>query len=123
MRSFEKKDMKAGVLAILICAMFICIGFSGCTQQQQQGNPEIKNPTTYVRYDIGEPRTLDPAEAYDSASTDMVFNIYDHISHISRERYKNHLSVTCNKLDRWERSTNMDIPFTTRGEILERRCI
>jgi len=80
MGSFKKKDMKAGVLAILICAIFICIAFSGCTQQQQQpGNPEIKNPTTYVRYDIGEPKTLDPAEAYDSASCDEVFNIYDQL--------------------------------------------
>jgi peptide/nickel transport system substrate-binding protein len=57
--------------------MFICIAVSGCTQQQQPGNPEIKNPTIYTRYDIGEPRTLDPAESYDSASSDMINNIYE----------------------------------------------
>ena len=34
MGSFEKKDKKAGVVAIMICAMFIGITFSGCTQQQ-----------------------------------------------------------------------------------------
>jgi peptide/nickel transport system substrate-binding protein len=49
---------------------------SGCTEQSQT---QIKNPSTYVRYDIGEPRTLDPAEAYDSASTDMVNNLYDRL--------------------------------------------
>jgi peptide/nickel transport system substrate-binding protein len=57
--------------------MFIAVAFSGCVQQT--GRPEIKVPTTYVRYDIGGPRTLDPAEAYDSASTDMVNNIYDRL--------------------------------------------
>ena len=77
MRSFEKKDMKAGVLAILICAMFICIGFSGCTQQEQNGTTEIKNPNTIVRYDIGDAKTLDPADCYDTASSEPIFSIYD----------------------------------------------
>jgi len=77
MRSFEKKDMKAGVLAILICAMFICIGFSGCTQQQQEEQTEIKNPSTIVKYDIGDAKTLDPADAYDTGSSEPIFQIYD----------------------------------------------
>jgi peptide/nickel transport system substrate-binding protein len=79
MGNFKKKDIKAGVIAIVLCSLMIAVSFSGCTQQQQGGKPEIKNPTTYVRYDIGEPKTLDPAEAYDSASTDMVNNIYDRL--------------------------------------------
>jgi peptide/nickel transport system substrate-binding protein len=77
MRSFEKKDMKAGVLAILICAMLICIGFSGCTQQQQNGTTEIKNPTMIVRYDIGDAKTLDPADCYDTGSSEPIFQIYE----------------------------------------------
>jgi peptide/nickel transport system substrate-binding protein len=76
MRSFKKKDMKAGVLAILICVMFICIGFSGCTQQQNV-TTEIKNPTMIVRYDIGDAKTLDPADAYDTGSSEPIFQIYD----------------------------------------------
>lgn len=72
------RNMKAGGIAIVLCALLIAVSFSGCVQQQG-GRPAIKNPTTYVRYDIGEPRTLDPAEAYDSASTDMVNNIYDRL--------------------------------------------
>ena len=71
--------MKAGGIAIILCAILIIVSFSGCVQQQPGGKPAIKNPTTYVRYDIGEPKTLDPAEAYDSASTDMVNNIYDRL--------------------------------------------
>jgi peptide/nickel transport system substrate-binding protein len=77
MRSFEKKDMKAGVLAISICAMFIAIAFSGCTQQQQNGITEIKNPTMIVRYDIGDAKTLDPADCYDTGSSEPIFQIYD----------------------------------------------
>jgi peptide/nickel transport system substrate-binding protein len=71
-------NKKAGVVTIILCAILIAVSFSGCVQQQG-GRIAIKNPTTYVRYDIGEPRTLDPAEAYDSASTDMVNNIYDRL--------------------------------------------
>jgi peptide/nickel transport system substrate-binding protein len=78
MGSFEKIDKKAGVIAIVLCSILIAVSFSGCTQQQNV-KPTIKNPTTYVRYDIGEPKTLDPAEAYDSASTDIVNNVYDRL--------------------------------------------
>ena len=78
MGSFNKKEIKAGVLAITICAMFIAIALSGCTQQQQNGGkPEIKNPTTIVRYDIGDAKTLDPADCYDTASSEPIFSIYD----------------------------------------------
>lgn len=77
MGSFKKKDIKAGVLAIIICAMFIGIALSGCTQQQQEEKPEIKNPTTIVRYDIGDAKTLDPADCYDTASSEPIFSIYD----------------------------------------------
>lgn len=78
MGSFKNTDKKAGVIAIILCSILLAVSFSGCVQQQNQ-KPTIKNPTTYVRYDIGEPKTLDPAEAYDSASTDMVNNIYDRL--------------------------------------------
>ena len=79
MESVSKKDMKAGVLAILICALFIGIALGGCTQQQeeQNGEIEIKNPTTIVRYDIGDAKTLDPADCYDTASSEPIFSIYD----------------------------------------------
>ncbi len=68
--------MKACAIALLICAVLLMTSLSGCVQQNQT---TIKNPTTYVRYDIGEPKTLDPAEAYDSASCDIVNNMYDRL--------------------------------------------
>ena len=68
--------MKACAIALLTCAVLLITSLSGCVQQNQT---TIKNPSTYVRYDIGEPRTMDPAEAYDSASTDMVNNLYDRL--------------------------------------------
>jgi len=77
MRSFEMKNKKAGVLAIFVCVMLITIGLSGCTQEQQNGTVEIKNPTTIVRYDIGDAKTLDPADAYDTGSSEPIFQIYD----------------------------------------------
>jgi ABC-type transport system substrate-binding protein len=43
MGSFEKKDKKAGVVAIVICAMFIAVAFSGCTSQ-------TKEPTKITLY-------------------------------------------------------------------------
>jgi peptide/nickel transport system substrate-binding protein len=74
-----KENMKAGVLAILICALFIGIALGGCTQQEeeQNGEIEIKNPTTIVRYDIGDAKTLDPADCYDTASSEPIFQIYE----------------------------------------------
>ena len=79
MEGVSKKDMKAGVLAILICALFIGIALGGCTQQEeeQNGEIEIKNPTTIVRYDIGDAKTLDPADCYDTASSEPIFQIYE----------------------------------------------
>ena len=78
MRSLKKKDLKAGVLAITISAMFIAIALSGCTQQEEQnGEIEIKNPNTIVRYDIGDAKTLDPADCYDTASSEPIFSIYE----------------------------------------------
>ena len=77
MSSFSKKNKKASVVAIAICAMFIGITFSGCVQQQGEEKPEIKLPDTIVRYDIGDAKTLDPADCYDTGSSEPIFQIYD----------------------------------------------
>ena len=39
--------------------------------------PEIKNPGTIIVATIGEPETLDPACAYDTASAEVIFNVYE----------------------------------------------
>ena len=39
--------------------------------------PAIKNPDTIIVATIGEPETLDPAWAYDTASGEVIFNVYE----------------------------------------------
>jgi peptide/nickel transport system substrate-binding protein len=65
----------AGLLAIFLSAMFIVVSFSGCVEQEEKA--KIKNPTTLVRYTIGDAKTLDPADCYDTASSEPIFQIYE----------------------------------------------
>jgi len=39
--------------------------------------PDATNPDTIIDATIGEPETLDPAFAYDTASGEIIFNMYD----------------------------------------------
>src|SRR5215218_9286782 len=39
--------------------------------------PALKDPTTIVEATIGDPQSLDPAWAYDSASSEIIFNVYE----------------------------------------------
>jgi len=47
--------------------------------------PDAKNPDTFIEATIGEPETLDPAWAYDTASAEIIFNIYDTLIFFDRE--------------------------------------
>ncbi|MBC7130628.1 ABC transporter substrate-binding protein [Candidatus Bathyarchaeota archaeon] len=47
---------------------------------------EVKNPNTIIEATIGEPETLDPAWAYDTASGEVIFNIYDTLIFFDREK-------------------------------------
>ena len=76
MRRDKTINKKASVITIIVCMMFIILSFSGC-QEQQEGKMEIKNPTTLVRYTIGDAKTLDPADCYDTASSEPIFQIYE----------------------------------------------
>ncbi|KAF2955963.1 ABC transporter substrate-binding protein [Marinitoga sp. 38H-ov] len=40
---------------------------------------EVMNPNTIVDVTIGEPDTLDPHQAYDTASGEVIFNVYDNL--------------------------------------------
>jgi len=44
----------------------------------------VKNPDTIIEATIGEPETLDPAWAYDTASGEVIFNIYDTLIFFNR---------------------------------------
>ena len=69
-------NKKAGVFSIVLCVMLIAISFSGCVQEEG-GKLEIKNPNTIVRFTIGDAKTLDPADCYDTASSEPIFQIYE----------------------------------------------
>ncbi|KYK31636.1 MAG: hypothetical protein AYK22_02160 [Thermoplasmatales archaeon SG8-52-3] len=75
MRRDNNVKKKAGFIAIFLSAMFIVLCFSGCVEQEEKA--EIKNPKTLVRYTIGDAKTLDPADCYDTASSEPIFQIYE----------------------------------------------
>jgi len=52
-----------------------------------------KNPDTMIVATIGEPETLDPAWAYDTASGEIIFNIYDTLIFYDREHVDKFIPV------------------------------
>jgi len=76
MRRDKIINKKAVVVTGILCTMLIAISFSGCVEENGK-KIEIKNPTTLVRYTIGDAKTLDPADAYDTGSSEPIFQIYE----------------------------------------------
>jgi len=68
-------NKKFCILSIGICLTMILTAFSGCVEEPDQ--VEMKNPDTIVYYTFGDAKTLDPADAYDSASAEAIFSIYE----------------------------------------------
>ena len=68
-------NKKVGLVAIGMCLLMIVASFSGCVETDTK--TEIKNPDAIVYYTIGDPKTLDPADAYDTASGEVIFSIYE----------------------------------------------
>ena len=68
-------NKKIGLLGVVICLVMVIASFSGCVETETK--MEIKNPDTIVYYTIGDPKTLDPADAYDTASGEVIFSVYE----------------------------------------------
>ena len=68
-------NKKFCILAIGICLSMTLTAFSGCVEESTK--IELKNPDTLVYYTFGDAKTLDPADAYDSASAEAIFSIYE----------------------------------------------
>jgi peptide/nickel transport system substrate-binding protein len=49
------------------------------------GGGAVKNPDLFVEVTIGEPKTLDPSVAYDTASGEVLENVYEHLIYYDRE--------------------------------------
>jgi hypothetical protein len=47
------------------------------TQATGGATGEVKNPGTMIETTIGDPESLDPAWAYDTASGEVIFNVYE----------------------------------------------
>ena len=61
-------------------------------------SPDAKNPDTFVEATIGEPETLDPAWAYDTASGEVIFNIYDTLIFFDGEHVDKFVPVIAEKV-------------------------
>ena len=61
-------------VALLACAVALTlVGGTGIAQGQA-----VKNPDTLIYQGIGGPETMDPAQAYDTASSGVfLWNIYE----------------------------------------------
>lgn len=62
---------RIGLMSVLVVALSVTIGL---TQGQA-----IKNPDTMVYSTHGPAETLDPAYAYDTASGEIIFNVYENL--------------------------------------------
>jgi len=76
-------------ISVLAIALFLSVSFAFLISQPgfalYQSIP-IKNKDTIYVDDIGEPETVDPHWAYDTASAQLIFNVYDTLVFFNRER-------------------------------------
>lgn len=73
-------DLKGQSTGIAIGVLVIVIIVGGAvyyTQFREEGGMEVQNPNTLVNATAGGPQTLDPAWAYDTASGEVIFNVYE----------------------------------------------
>jgi ABC-type transport system substrate-binding protein len=57
------------------------------------------DPTTYIEASIGDPETMDPAYMYDTASSQMVWYMYDPLIHMNRESYEDFVGQLADEWD------------------------
>jgi peptide/nickel transport system substrate-binding protein len=68
----EARNVKAKVLmAVFVALMLVTFGYTGFAQ--------TTDPNTFVYVSFGDPDTLDPAYAYDTASGELIHQLYDNL--------------------------------------------
>jgi len=60
--------------------------------------PALKDPTTIVEATIGDPQSLDPAWAYDSASSEIIFNVYETLLFPNKESLEDFVPMLAEKM-------------------------
>ena len=69
-----KKSVMYGIIALVVVIIIVIAAWAVMTTPITS---EVKNPDTFVWDTIGDPQTLDPAEAYDTASGVVIQNVYE----------------------------------------------
>ncbi len=59
---------------------------------------KVKNPDKLIEATIGEPETLDPAWAYDTASGEAIFNMYDTLVFFKRDKVDQFIPMVATKV-------------------------
>jgi peptide/nickel transport system substrate-binding protein len=59
---------------------------------------EIKNPDALISCTIGEPDSLDPSYQYDTASYEIIFNVYEGLLFYNRESYEEFVPVLATEM-------------------------
>lgn len=78
-------NSKLKVLLALVLAVAVGVGAYAYFRSRNQGEPMdegramVTDPKTFVYVTIGEPDTLDPAYAYDTASGEIIHQLYDNL--------------------------------------------
>ncbi len=82
---------------------------------------EVKNPDKLIVATIGEPETLDPAWAYDTASGEVIFNIYETLIFFDRDKVDQFIPMIAEQVPSVEngliRDNGMTIVFPIRSGI------
>lgn len=65
---FKFNWWRIGLVSVLAVGLLVVIGLT---------QAEVPNPDTVIEATIGEASTLDPAFAYDTASAEVIFNVYE----------------------------------------------
>ena len=63
---------------------------------------EVKNPDKLIVATIGEPETLDPAWAYDTASGEVIFNIYETLIFFDRDKVDKFVPIIAEQVPSFE---------------------
>ncbi len=71
------KSAMYGIIAVVVIIIVVVAAWAVMTMPPAQQKPQVKNPDTFVWDTIGDPQTLDPAEAYDTASGVVIQNVYE----------------------------------------------
>ena len=82
---------KALLLLSAVLVLALLFGCGGAAEEEapeeaeEQAAAEIQNPNTYVYGGIGDPDSLDPSKAYDTASWEVMTNVYETLVDFDRE--------------------------------------